>query len=301
MQEKVAIYFLLLGVCIGPIFSADVTVSRPAASNDSETSIIIVAGQSNMLNWHADAELLPPDANDENICFYYETGAPPNHPNFEFSINSSSHGKWTKQESQRQDPFVKYNRVFFGPEITLARSLSQSGIDSLAVFKMGYFGTSLAEDWNNESDHGNQLYKIFQHHLLTAIHDLELSKGPTKIIGLFWIQGETDARKENHARSYEKNLRRFITSFRNDTHLPKLPIVIARIGSLPRKGYKYPKLIRGAQKKVAETTPFTTWVDTDDLPRDSDKIHLTAPGVMSLGERLADAFLNSELTPDTEK
>ena len=303
MQVKFANIFLLLKLGIGPIFSEDVSDSRPVApkaSNNPETSVIVVAGQSNMLNWHADAGLLPPEANDENVCFYYETGAPPNHPDFEFSINSSSLGEWTKLEPQRQNPFVKYNKVFFGPEITLARSLTQSGIEALAVFKIGYFGTSLAEDWNSESVHGNQLYKTFQHRLLTAIHDFESSKGPTKIIGLFWIQGETDARIENHARSYERNLRNFIKSFRNDTHLPNLPIAIARIGPSPDRIHTFYKLVRGAQEKVAETTPFTTWIDTDDLPRDSDNIHLLAPGVISLGERLAEAFLKINIIPEAE-
>src|SRR5688572_18914081 len=42
-----------------------------------ERAVIIVAGQSNVLNWHAAAAKLPADPRDAGILFYYETGAPP--------------------------------------------------------------------------------------------------------------------------------------------------------------------------------------------------------------------------------
>jgi hypothetical protein len=44
--------------------------------------VLLLAGQSDILNWHADAALLPPDPADAGIRFYCRTGAPPLHPQF---------------------------------------------------------------------------------------------------------------------------------------------------------------------------------------------------------------------------
>jgi hypothetical protein len=48
--------------------------------------------------------------------------------------------------------------------------------------------------------------------------------------------------------------------------------------------------VRAAQVKIAENTPRVAWVDTDDLQRDADGIHLLGPGVAALGERMAKSW-----------
>src|SRR4051812_27383454 len=68
-----------------------------------ERAVILVAGQSNALNWHAAAAHLPADPQDRGILFYYETGAPPERGGAT-AFNATSFGKWTTLRFQSQEP-----------------------------------------------------------------------------------------------------------------------------------------------------------------------------------------------------
>ncbi len=267
-----------------------------AIGTKNSTPIFIVAGQSNMLNWHASAASLPPDTVDWDILFYHVTGAPPNR-GFDMPINASSAGKWVQLGIQRQEPYVKYEREFFGPEITLARRLFHAGIGPLAIVKVGFFGTSLAEDWHPNASEGNRLYAILQDKVAHAIRQLGEAQ-PFHLAGFFWMQGESDAAQPASAAAYEANLRVFITSLRDNLAIPELPFVLGRIGPPPPRNYPYQGEVRAAQVAVASSTTSVAWVDTDDLPRDTDGIHLLAAGVMTLGTRWADAWLRLHRFPE---
>jgi hypothetical protein len=114
------------------------------------------------------------------------------------------------------------------------------------------------------------------------------------VAGFFWMQGETDGAQAPHARAYEANLQAFIARVRTDlgtAHSKRpLPFVLGRVGPPPRRGYAHQELVRAAQVRVAKAVTAVAWVDTDDLARDTDGIHLLAPGVLTLGERWAAAW-----------
>ena len=259
-------------------------------SSAAERAVIIVAGQSNALNWHAAGDQLPPDPRDADILFYFETGAPPER-GAAVPFNATSNGKWVTLALQRQEPFVRYEREFFGPEMSLARRVARvSGIRELAVIKVAYFGTNLAADWNPAATTGNQLYARLRMHVDAALRLLRDRSETPRIVGFFWMQGETDGTNSTHAAAYADHLRSFIARVRRDHDTPALPFVLGRIGPQPAKGYVHQNAVRIAQVQVAERVPAMAWVDTDDLVRDTDGIHLLAPGVIALGERMANAW-----------
>ena len=262
-----------------------------AAAGAAERLVLIVAGQSNCLNWHAAAAELPTDPQEAGILFYHESGAPPDRG----AVNATSGGHWTALGPQRQDPHAKFERDFFGPEISLGRSLSGRGVGKLAVVKVAYFGTNLALDWNPQATQGNRLYRRLSEHVATALRLLRESGEDPHIGGFFWMQGETDAADSTHAAAYGENLTAFIARLRSDLNAPAMPFIIGRIGPAPAKGYAHQALVRAAQTRIAESVPAARWVDTDDLPRDTDGIHLLAPGVIALGKRMADAWASTRL------
>lgn len=135
-----------------------------------ERDVIIVAGQSNALNWHAAAAQLPASPQDARILFWYETGAPPERAAAK-PINATSGAQWTRLQGQRQEPFVRSEREFFGPEMTLARRLAGPG-RPLAVIILAYFGTTLARDWHPDATDGNQLYGRLQREVSAALAGL---------------------------------------------------------------------------------------------------------------------------------
>ncbi|MES2694593.1 MAG: sialate O-acetylesterase [Verrucomicrobiota bacterium] len=281
-------------------------MSAVAASvSAAERTVLIVAGQSNVLNWHADAAKLPASEADREIAFYFHTGAPPSKAGAMMTpFNATSGGAWVTLRAQRQEPYVRYAREFFGPEISLARALQRAGTPRLAIVKVGYFGSTLAEDWRPDATKGNRLYALMCEQVATALQALRASGDTPRVAGFFWMQGETDGAKEEHAAGYEQALRAFIARVRKDfggdgargsgvsaVGAPLLPVILGRVGPPPARGYAYQERVRQAQVRVAEAGERILWVDTDDQPRDTDGVHMLAEGVITLGERWAEAWL----------
>ena len=50
--------------------------------------------------------------------------------------------------------------------------------------------------------------------------------------------------------------------------------------------------MRETQVEIATSDSLVDWVNTDDLPLDTDKVHLIAEGVKLLGSRMANAWIN---------
>lgn len=201
---------------------------------------------------------------------------------------------------------MRYAREFFGPEISLGRTLHDGGVQPLGIIKVGYFGSSLAEDWRPDATAGNRLYALLLAQIHRAFAALAARGESARLAGIFWLQGETDGARRDSAKAYEANLRAFLTRLRQDLAYASpgggpLPVVLGRVGPPPAQGYPHQELVRAAQVRVAESLPATAWVDTDDLPRDTDGVHLLAPGLLSLGQRWAAAWqrlrANSAPTP----
>lgn len=249
--------------------------------------VLIVAGQSNVLNWHAAAAAIPPDPADSGILFWHVSGAPPSR-GLAVPVNATSDGRWTTLGAQRQEPFVRYERDFFGPEITLGRALQRDGEAPVAIIKVGFFGTALATDWRPAATEGDRLYARLLAEVAAARS--ALAGRPHEIDGFFWMQGETDANREDHARAYPENLRNLITALRRDLRAPDLPFILGRIGPPPPRGYAHQEVVRAAQSAAPGLAPAVAVVDTDDLPRDTDGVHLLADGVLALGRRWAEAW-----------
>lgn len=268
------------------------------AAQDSVRNIIIVAGQSNAMNWHADAQLLEASPLDQDIPFYYDTGLPPDRGH-EVPFNATSDSLWTILSWQTQQPFVVYFDKFFGPEITLARELT-AHIPNLAVFKSAYGGSNLASDWEKGSDTGNQLYDRMMGEYNHATALLDSSGIQYEVVGFFWYQGESDAANIDFANMYESNLKNLIQNVRTDVGNPALHVVLARIGAHLPAPYSYKETIRTAQMNVANDDPLVSWVNTDDLGLDTDSIHLLADGVKITGQRMAQAWLNQIETSISE-
>lgn len=278
---KLPVIFLAITVVIG----------LRSGATPAPTQVLIVAVQSNVLNWHAAASALPEDSIDASIAFYHLSGAPPDR-GFDTPVNATSGRTWIPLGPQVQAPFVRYERHFFGPEVTLARTLARElGSARIAVIKVGFFGTNLAEDWRPGAGAGNRLHDRLMGEVRLALALLEKKGLAPRLTGFFWMQGETDANRLEHAEAHAGNLVSFVASLRRDMKTPTLPFVLGRVGPPPAKGYPHQNLVREAQVSLPTEAERVAWVDTDDLPRDTDGVHLLAPGVMDRGIRWAHAWL----------
>jgi hypothetical protein len=261
-----------------------------SAAGETPLQVCILAGQSDILNWHADAERLPSSVTDVRIRFYYHTGAPPLHPQFPRNFfNATSGDAWTTLRPQTQEPYHKFFRTFFGPEMTLGRRLHAAGVGPMAIIKVGYFGTNLAVDWHPEATSGNQLYALLHRQVSHALGLFRAESRPFQVAGFFWMQGGSDGARAAFAAKYEENLVLLLRRLRSDFGTDTTPVVLGRIPPVANSPHR--ETVRAVHVKLGSTQPNTAWVDTDDLPCDTDGVHLIAPGIITLGERMAEAWL----------
>ena len=134
--------------------------------------------------------------------------------------------------------------------------------------------------------------------LLTNLKNaLEKVGGDYEIVGMFWMQGESDSKKQEDAEAYQKKLEQFIALMRKETGKPELPFVIGRISSriIESKKFKMPfaKIVQSGQEAVAKNDKHAYVVNTDDLTQRDDFVHFDQAGQMGLGKRFGEAIIKA--------
>jgi hypothetical protein len=195
---------------------------------------------------------------------------------------------------------------FFGPEVAFAAAVAAawpSGDFLLVKRAMG--GTSLA-GWAPQWDKSRlaskydtaagPIYSKLLEDYVTAI------KGrPARLTGVLWMQGESDTRYPALGPNYFENFKTLIAAFRRDLNAPGLPFFFGRV-NMPadateddKKTIKFPYIqqVRAAQERAAREIPGVHLIETDDLGKQSDRIHYDAAGQITLGRRFAEAWLRT--------
>lgn len=118
-----------------------------------------------------------------------------------------------------------------------------------------------------------------------------------KTVTLIWMQGERDA-NERHGLVYAASLKGLLEQFKADLGRDDINFIIGRISDfdLSDAKYRHWTMIRKAQVEVAETLPYSAWVDTDDLNDGLNRLgetvkndlHCSVAGYEILGKRFAD-------------
>ncbi|KAJ4833399.1 hypothetical protein Tsubulata_028609 [Turnera subulata] len=117
-------------------------------------------------------------------------------------------------------------------------------------------------------------------------------QGGGVIRAMLWYQGESDTLSREDAYAYNQRLESFFVNLRLDLQNPVLPIVQVALAS--GEG-PYVNVVREAQ--LDTNLPNVQCVDAKGLPLEPDRLHLTTPAQVHLGETLADAFIQSLSSP----
>lgn len=167
----------------------------------------------------------------------------------------------------------------FGTELSAGRTLD-ARFRNVAIIKCATNGTNLYSHWDPET--ALSLYAY-----LTAFVDermAELPKG-SRIVGLFWIQGNGDASSSERAEDYAANLGWLIMRFRQ-AYGDQVNVVIDR---MPEDGLTATDTVRAQQLIVAQRVTGVVRVDSSDLAL-TDSFHYTGDSLIILGDRMAAAI-----------
>jgi hypothetical protein len=259
-KHKSVLYLIVGRMTI--LISAIVLMSGMSICQAQTTKVFLLAGQSNMVGWCSNSDL-PQELQQPRPDIQIYWG-----------------GVWTYLR-----PGLGGGSSYFGPEITFCRDIVdvQPGEDIVFV-KYAVSGTSLWNDWR-------PTYGVQYINFMNAVDNALLSVSEPEIVGMIWMQGESDAYPPHstleHAQEYQQNLTNFIQSVRVDLGIPDLPFVIGRISQ--SSVWTWRDIVRQAQVNVSQTVLNTALFTTDDLPLKSDNMHYNASGTATLGTRFADA------------
>jgi hypothetical protein len=217
---------------------------------------------------------------------------------------------------------------FFGPEVGLARSLWDQGRRNMVILKVTYGLQRLAAtqndvfgglaDWNTNSV--NESYdnlKLRKSQLATLMN---ANNETYTMDGFYWVQGESDAVKGETVANYQSNLNTLLDSVHEDLDMhPDSINVLGKISgqycltnvynliynpegcgvqacvlavhpcSTPEIVSQGNTNVRTAIQNIADIEPETFVVETEDLARGPDWIHLTASSQLTLGTRMSNS------------
>ncbi|MFH1742031.1 MAG: sialate O-acetylesterase [bacterium] len=188
------------------------------------------------------------------------------------------------------------NDLRIGPEVSFGRAMAEAWPEEkIALIKYAYGGTGIMA-WDpywiredaaltGDAERGS-LYQILMSEIARAYSQEEED---IEIMGMLWMQGESDSLVQGPAEDYYLNFREFIETIRRDLGKPNLPFIFGRISQA--NVWAYQEEVRAAQARVEPEVPLTKMVDTDQLGFIADGIHYDAQGQLELGEMFAQAFL----------
>ena len=198
--------------------------------------------------------------------------------------------KWLSlKELQSKKAAIKTNWI--GPEFGFAKAMAKSyPADEIYFIKVSRGGTDIAY-WLPPKKGKPNGYTVLIANLEGAPGKIE---DDYEIVGMIWMQGESDTKKETTAKAYQQNLEQLISLVRAKVEKPEMPVIIGRLSShiLKSEKFNFPftAAVQAAQEAVAKNDNNVEIINTDDLSQRSDLTHFDAPGQIKLGERFGEAM-----------
>jgi len=178
----------------------------------------------------------------------------------------------------------------FGPEVTFGRAMADARPEeTFALIKWARGGTDLASDWNPA---GGLSYQRFRTTVTRGLRALADAGYTPEVVGMLWMQGETEGHDAAAAAVYGSYLAAFIADIRG-RYGAKLPFLIAETFQ-----GEYGDVVSAAQAAVAAADPLTCFIPTRTFSFKCDGVHLDAVGQQELGRAFAAAYLGCLLLPD---
>ncbi len=242
--------------------------------------LFLLTGQSNALGTTAGDSFDPASEKmpeDQQILFFWSNVADAN------TKIGDSGGEFKPLCAQQGGHYTNC-ALHWGPEIGFGRSLYASGIRNFGIIKAsrGGGGNTL---WSKEQD--GHMYHELVNTVRLATESLQRSGDTFEIVGLLYLQGESDSPEE--AQLAGERLRSLLTNLRKDLpHAEKMGLVI---GGIAAEG-ETRDTVREKQAELGKRMKTAAYFDTTDLRAGLyDDLHYDRPSKIMVGERFAKAVL----------
>ena len=315
---KIFAIFISLTILAGLFLSQNISY---AATSDEPYSVLVVAGQSNAQGDNSFFSAMNPPIGshpaDSATKIMWSTG------DDQFNVNRQDSSTTELLPLTSVQPFG-----YFGPEIGLARNLWDQGRRNMVILKVTYGLQRLAAtpngtfgglaDWNTQSIGESYDNLKLKKNQLASI--MQTNGDKYSMDGFYWVQGESDAVKGETLNNYQNNLTSLLNSIKADLGMhPDAVKVIGKISGQYCLTNVYNLIynpegcgvnlcilsihpcsseelltqgnnnVRQAIQNIADSDPKIFAVETEDLARVYDFVHMSSVSQLTLGRRMSNS------------
>ncbi|MBR2442207.1 MAG: hypothetical protein IKB20_04000 [Clostridia bacterium] len=229
-----------------------------ANGKGEKVKVILLAGQSNASGCSQDAYLQQKTSPEK----YAEYQAGYDNIYINYYVSGANESKAFVKCGAKQGELNGH----FGPELGMAEKLNALyPNEKFFIIKYAWGGTDLFQQWLSPSSDGKtgDLYNAFIEYVKVSMRYLRRKNYDAEIVGMCWMQGESDSFSVEHGTQYEVHLTNFINDMRKDLakYGREIPFVDAYIADNPIY-WVYCDLVNESKRKVNETVSRTALVDT---------------------------------------
>ena len=179
----------------------------------------------------------------------------------------------------------------FGPELSFGQQLQAASVGNFAIAKFTHSGSQV-NDWTpaGTSATDQNQYRPFIDFIKQSVKELESKGHQVELAGIFYHVGENDMAYGPYRRQISKWLKETVGQSRIDLADPKLKWFVSQQAPSEAIGPREPK-IEDELAAMAAADSSIIHIPTTDLPPQREKIVITTPGIIKLGEILARSYI----------
>lgn len=264
--------------CIGKAPSAARPLPRWPYAKDERVKLFVLAGHRNMEGERAFVQELKSRKNtaalardNASIAFKYDLGGG-------FKVSDG----W-----EPLGPAGPYDT--FGPELSLGAALAHSSKDAFAIAKFTHSGSQLL-DWTPQGSDApsRNLYPRLVDFIRGSLKELSDKGQAVDLAGILYHLGENDMGFAPHRANAIERLAALVAQSRIDLGLPELNWYVSQQPPADHESVNAID-VTAQLAALAAADPHLTHIKAFELRDELDKLVLGTPGIVALGELLAES------------
>lgn len=182
----------------------------------------------------------------------------------------------------------------FGPELSFGSLLQSRTSENIAIAKFTDSGSQM-NDWTPQGTEAKDrnLYPKFIDFIQQTIKELQAKGNTVELAGIFYHAGENDMAFGAYRREAAKWLQSSVQASRRDLGMPNLKWFVSQ--QPPADDNSVNSIdVTANLEAIAKSDPNFVHLKLFNLPPQPEKLVITTPGIVWLGEQLADGYLRSK-------